>query len=231
MSAFYAYPISCAFGRVVSKAKLFGAAKASHALKEKFAQQVSQIRWAYKLYPEGLNLAASTAVPEIQIFTIALKTPDIDLVVLSHIDKAISYPIIFEISYEGRVKVMAAYKRPPETARGNWVCSDYFETDWHESDSGLENLRAQLPVALSLESLYGQLIRALMPYAAREGETLQMHAERIMAIKSQAKKCLRLETKVSKEKQFNRRLEINQELNEANYRLDCLKINDSSYKE
>lgn len=219
MSAFYDYPKLCAFGRVVSKTKLFAAAKVSPALREKFTQQVSQIRWAYKLYPEGLNLTASNAVPEIQIFAIALKTPDIDLAVLSHIDKAVSYPIIFELSCEGRVKIMAAYKRPPDTARGNWICSDYFETDWREGNSDLEAPRVQLPVALNLESLYGQLIRALMPYPAREGETLQTQAERIRAIKNQKKACQRLESKVSKETQFNRRVAYNSELNDANARL------------
>lgn len=215
MSAFYAYPKSCSFGRVVSKTKLFAAAKASAATREKFTQQVTQIRWAYKLYPEGLNLAASTAVPEIQIFAIALKTPDIDMAVLSHIDKAISYPIIFELTYEGRVKMMAAYKRPPDTARGNWVCSDYFETEWRDVQTTSEAHLAKLPVALNLESLYAQLVRALMPYLARGEETLQAQAERIAAIKNQEKTCKRLESKVSRETQFNRRVAFNQELKAA----------------
>ena len=223
MSAFYAYPKSCAFGRVVSKTKLFGAAKASPALREKFTQQVSQIRWAYKLYPEGLNLAASAAVPEIQIFAITLKTSDIDLAVLSHIDKAISYPIIFELSYEGRVKIMAAYKRPPETARGNWVCSDYFETDWHDAQIASETPRAQLPVAVNLEGLYIQMIRALMPYPAREGETLQAQADRIAEIKNKEKTCAQLKSKVSKEMQFNRRVAVNHDLKRAEQDLIVLK--------
>ena len=205
MSGLYAYPKSCAFGRVVSKAKLFGAAKASASLREKYSQQVSQIRWAYKLYPEGLNLTGSQNVPEIQIFTIALKTPDIDQAILAHIDRAVTYPIIFELTFQERIKIVASYKRPPETARGQRVCSDYFDSQWHDSHV----LRDPLPIALELEGLYGQLIRALMPYPPRNGETLQAQMNRIAEIKRQKRICKRLEVKAGKEKQFNRRVKLN----------------------
>lgn len=215
MSGLYAYPKSCAFGRVVSKAKLFGAAKAGVSLREKYTQQVSQIRWAYKLYPEGLNLTGSQAVPEIQIFNVALKTLNIDQVILSHIDKAVTYPIIFEVAFEGRVKALAAYKRPSDAGRGQWVCSDYFETDWQDSHSQ----RAPLPIALNLEGLYSHLIRSMMPYTAKEGENLQAQADRIAEIKTQKRTCEQLKSKVSKEKQFNRRVAFNQELKAAEMRL------------
>jgi hypothetical protein len=215
MNGLYAYPKSCAFGRVISKAKLFGAAKAGTSLREKYTQQVSQIRWAYKLYPEGLNLTGSQTVPEIQIFSVALKTPNIDQVILSHIDKAVTYPIIFEVTFEGRVKTLAAYKRPSDTGRGQWVCSDYFETEWRDSHSP----RAPLPIALNLEGLYRHLVRALMPYPAKEGESLQAQATRIAEIKTQEKTCEQLKSKVSKEKQFNRRVAYNQELKAAETKL------------
>lgn len=215
MSGLYAYPKSCAFGRVVSKAKLFAAARASASLREKYIEQISQIRWAYKLYPEGLNLVGSKSVPEIQIFAIALKTPEIDKAILSHIDKAVTYPIIFEVSFEGRVKVIAAYKRPSDAGRGHWVCNDYFETNWQEAHAP----RAPLPIALNLEGLYSQLIRSLMPYPAKEGESVQAQANRIAEIKTQEKTCEQLKSKVSKEKQFNRRVAFNQELKAAEMRL------------
>ena len=219
MSGLYAYPKSCAFGRVVSKAKLFAAARASASLREKYIEQISQIRWAYKLYPEGLNLVGSKSVPEIQIFAIALKTPEIDKAILSHIDKAVTYPIIFEVSFAGRVKVIAAYKRPSDAGRGHWACSDYFETNWQDAHTP----RAPLPIALNLEGLYSQLIRSLMPYPAREGENLQAHADRIGEIKIKERACEQLKSKVSKEKQFNRRVAFNADLKASERELEILK--------
>ena len=215
MSGLYAYPKSCSFVRVVSKAKLFAAARASASLRGKYIEQISQIRWAYKLYPKGLNLVGSKSVPEIQIFTIALKTPEIDKAILSHIDKAVTYPIVFEVSFEGRVKVIAAYKRPSDAGRGQWVCSDYFETNWQDAHAP----RAPLPIALNLEGLYSQLIRSLMPYPAKEDEAVQAQADRIADIKTQKKTCEQLKSKVSKEKQFNRRVAFNQELKLAELKL------------
>ncbi len=218
MSRLYAYPKSCAFGRVVSKAKLFAAAKATASLRERYTEQISQIRWAYKLFPEGLNLAGSKAVPEIQIFTLALKTPDLDQSVLTHIDKAVAYPVIFELSFERHLKTIAAYKRPPETGHAHWVTSDYYETDWTESDA----IRTSLPVALNLAGLYTQIISGLMPYPSREGESIQDQADRISEIKTQERTCERLKSKVSKEKQFNRRVAFNQDLKVAEARLSEL---------
>jgi len=211
----YAYPKSCAFGRVVSKAKLFTAAKATASLREKYTEQISQIRWAYKLYPEGLNLAGSKAVPEIQIFTLALRTPELDQSLLAHIDKAVAYPIVFELTFKGCVKTIAAYKRPPETGHAYWVSSDYYETDWTENDT----IRTSLPVALNLAGLYSQIIRGLMPYPSREGESIQDQADRISEIKTQERTCERLKSKVSKEKQFNRRVAFNKDLKVAEARL------------
>jgi len=218
MSGLYAYPKSCAFGRVVSKAKLFAAARAGASLRDKYIEQITQIRWAYKLYPEGLNLTASQAVPEVQIFTVALKTPDLDQTILSHIDKAVTYPIIFEVSYEGRVKIIAAYKRPSDAGRGLWVSSDYFETEWQNNQAP----RAPLPIALNLEGLYSQLIRALMPYPAKGTETVQAQADRIAEIKAQERTCEQLKSKVNKEKQFNRRVAFNQDLKIAEMKLSDL---------
>ncbi len=219
MGKLYAYPKTCEFGRIVSKAKIFASAKPNAAMREKFTEQITQIRWSHKLYEKGLNLAGSANVPEIQIFTITLKTKDYDESLLRHIDKAIGYPIIFELRFEGEINMVAAYKRPPEKAaskgNGKWIAGDYYQSGWQ--DAGAE--RTPLPTALNLETLYAHMIRALMPIEARDGEGLSAQADRIAAIKTQEKRCQQLETKIRKEKQFNRRLQFNEELNTAKKRL------------
>ncbi|MCF6221737.1 MAG: DUF4391 domain-containing protein [Robiginitomaculum sp.] len=207
----FAYPKPCEFGRIVSKAKIFASAKPNAAMREKFTEQITQIRWSHKLYEKGLNLAGSANVPEIQIFTIALKTKDYDENILRHIDKAIGYPIIFELRYKDEINMAAAYKRPPETGSGKWIIGDYYRGGWQQADAE----RLTLPTALNLEALYGHMIRALMPVPARAGESLSAQAERIAAIRTQKKTCQNLKSKVNKEKQFNRRVEFNQKLKAA----------------
>lgn len=212
------YPKSCSFDRIVSKAKIFSAARPSARMREKFTEQISQIRWSYKLYEKGLNLSGNVQVPEIQIFTISLKTQNIDFSILNHIDKAIGYPIIFELKFEDQINIVAAYKRPPENNSGKWVCSDYYESGWLDDSA----YRMPLPLALNLESLYTNMIRSLMPHSARPNESLNQHAERIVEIKKHKKACDRLKSKINKEKQFNRRLAYNQELKAAQENLSKL---------
>ncbi len=73
--------------------------------------QVDQITWKYKLAPETMNLAATKAVGEIQVFGISLRNGKLDEEVLRAIDRAIPFPLIFELSWSGKRKAVAAFKR------------------------------------------------------------------------------------------------------------------------
>lgn len=159
----YAWPKQAAFGRVVPKSKIYEHAAVSAALKERFVQQVEQINWAYKLAPETVNLPATPAVTEIQVFRLTLKGASLDQDVLKAIDRAIPFPLIFELVQGGRIKLIAAYKRPAQTPKSDadnrrWVIASYFETDWQPESSP----RQPLPVALDMAGLYEQLLTPLV---------------------------------------------------------------------
>ena len=77
MSALIAYPKQAAFGRVLPKNKIYEHSGANTRLKDLFVKQVEQIVWQYKLAPETLHLPARPGVPEIQIFSIQLKAPEL----------------------------------------------------------------------------------------------------------------------------------------------------------
>jgi hypothetical protein len=183
-----------------------------------FAAEVEQIAWAYKLAPETLNLPARPGVPEIQVFRIALKSGDISEPVLRTIDKAIPLPIIFELTFSGRTKSTAAYKRPSEADSAKWVVGDYFATDWLPSDAP----RDPLPVALDLAKLYEQILRRHVPIPARTGESLQDHTGRVNAIRVKERERGRLELRMQREKQFNRKVELNRQLRELSADLERL---------
>jgi hypothetical protein len=74
------------------------AQRRQHPLKDLFVEQVEQIVWRYKLAPETINLPAKPGVPEIQVFAIQLKTPELHRDVLRCIDGAVQFPIIFELT-------------------------------------------------------------------------------------------------------------------------------------
>lgn len=219
MSALIAYPKQAAFGRVLPKNKIYEHSGANTRLKDLFVKQVDQVIWQYKLAPETLHLPARPGVPEIQIFCIQLKTPELHGDVLRCIDGAIPFPIVFELTFDGRTQVAAAYKRPNEADASRWVLSDYFASDWLPMDGE----RTAMPVALHLGGLYEQLLHRLMPLSGRPQETLAELVARVEQAQAKQRELDKTTARLAKEKQFNRKVEINAELRKLRTELNGLK--------
>lgn len=221
-AAFFDYPKAAAFGRVVPKSRIYEHAGASTALRDLFVTQVDQIVWKYKVAPETTNLAATKAVSEIQVFGISLRTGKLDEEVLRAIDRAIPFPLIFELTWSGKRKAVAAFKRPSDADSTKWVVSGYFSTDWAPDAAP----RRPLPVALNLGGLYDALITALMPQVAVGGEPtvedIQTRVARMEAIRTKTREVDRIKARLAREKQFNKRVAINAELRAARQELERL---------
>ena len=242
----YGWPSAAAFGRVLPKNKIYEHAAANTGLKELFVREVNQIIWSHKLAPETINLEATAEVAEIQIFRIIPRSARLDSAVLRSIDKAIPFPIFFEILYEGRVKQAAAYKRPSESDKARWVIGNYFRGDWLPEDSP----RNPLPLALNMGVLYERLIEPLVecqtdrlvagmreepykPLAHAEIELPKLLEERIAqaeAIERQAREIERIRARLGREDQFNKRVAINCELRAAKQELQRLAAEQISAK-
>ena len=208
MTAFFEYPRAAALGRVLPKTKIYEHGQASSKTKQLFVDQVERITWAYKIAPETSNLDATETVKEIQVFRLALRAETLAEDVLRTIDKAIAFPIIFELSYNTKRKAIAAYKRPSESDSGKWVVSEYFESGWSSEDGP----RAPLPSALNLEGLYTRILEALLPNSVPNQDPIGVRVERIEAIRGKQREVKRIKARLAREKQFNKRVTINAEL-------------------
>ena len=217
-AAFISYPKQATFGRNLPKNKIYEHSGANTRLKDFFVEQVEQIVWQYKLAPETINLPAKPGVPELQIFTIQLKTTELNLDVLRCIDGAVQFPIIFELSFDGRTQVIATHKRPNESDASRWVLSDYFATAWLPSD--IE--RAAMPLALDLGGLYEQVLHRLIPTPARPQESLPDLVARVELVAAKQREVEKTASKLTKEKQFNRKVEINATLRQLKTELEQL---------
>jgi hypothetical protein len=207
------YPQRARKDRVLPKNKIYDNARPGRAVRERFVAQVDQIVWRYVLGPGNLNLPPTPAVREIQVFEIALKTGELREDVLRTIDRAIPSLLFFELTFERRVRFVAAYKRASELATNQPIVETYFETPWQDANAP----RQPLPVALDMAGLYEQMLRqhiAASPFAlrSRAGEALEETVERIAKIRGKRRECKQLESKLRKEIQFNRKVEINAEL-------------------
>ena len=217
-AAFINYPKQAAFGRTLPKNKIYEHSGANTRLKDLFVDQVEQIVWQYKLAPETINLLAKPGVPELQIFSIQLKSAELNLDVLRCIDGAVQFPIIFELSFDGQTQVIAAYKRPNESDASRWVLSDYFATAWLPS----EIERAVMPLAVNLGGLYEQVLHRLIPIPARTQESLPDLVNRVELVAAKQREVEKAASKLAKERQFNRKVEINAHLRQLKNELEEL---------
>ncbi|GAO55765.1 DUF4391 domain-containing protein [Novosphingobium sp. MD-1] len=234
----YEWPRAAAFGRVIPKNKIYEHAGANTALKDLFVREVDQIVWSHKLAPETVNLTATKSVTEIQVFRITTRTPSLDHEVLRAIDKAIPFPLIFEVVHAGRVRLAAAYKRPSEADGTRWVVGDYFLGGWLPEGAP----RTPLPVALNIGALYERLLEPLVagqtarlipsigqapqkPLTSGEADHSVSLEDRIAhaeAIKAQLREVERIKSRLVREKQFNKRVAINAELRVAKQEFERL---------
>ena len=224
----YDWPKTSVFRGVIPKSKIYEHAEANKALKNLFVTEVEQIVWSHKLAKETINLEATKSVREIQVVQIVLKIDSINTKILQAIDKAIPFPILFELSYKDRKKLVAAYKRPSESDSSRRVISDYFYGEWQPSNT----LRIPMPVALNLSALYEQILNLLIfrQTAVLVGEvtphsrlqisepdgtrtvSLEEEINHAKVFTAQVRTIKRIKAKLKQEKQFNKRVVLNREL-------------------
>jgi hypothetical protein len=214
----FAYPPATRFGKAVPKTRIHAAASSHKRTKDIFTAQVADILWSHKLSPETLHLPARHGIAEIQVFSLHLKSEALDPAILRTLDKAIPFPLLCEIHHSDRIRFAASYKRPSEADASKWVIEGTFLLDWQPADSP----RLPLPVALDLSSLHDQLIRQHLTLPARPHESLRDQIARAHAIETKRREAAQLEAKLQREKQFNRKVELNQQIRTLNSQLSSL---------
>jgi hypothetical protein len=205
----YGWPATAKFGRVVPKSKFYEHTSISATVRKKFVSEVQRIIWAYKLADETIHLRGDAAVPEIQIFGIDAKNEDVTDDVLTTIDKAIQFPIIFEINRgndeQAQTRMVAAHKQlGGSTPR----LSSYFTTSWESADAP----RVPLPLALDLPSLYTGLLTPMLPIAARPGEKVSETTSRMDRARKLEREIATLQKRLNAEPQLNRKVEVRREV-------------------
>ena len=213
----YRWPEAAKFGRRVPKEKFYEHGTVSTAVREKFINEVQRITWAYKLAESTINLPASPAVPEVQVFTVDAKTDDVGESVLGAIDKAIPFPIIFEIARhradQPETRTVAAHK---QLGAGTPKLSAYYSTGWQAGDTS----RQPLPTAITLPALYAALLQPLTPITARPGEEMSDVADRLATVRKLEREVASLERKLRTEPQLNRKVELRRTLKTKQHELE-----------
>ena len=158
---------------------------------------------------ETLNLAPGDAVREIEVLEIQLAVPALTEEVLRLIDKAIPYHLLFVLACEGQAQAWVGYKEAAATGANAFRVGRYYHTPWMPEDT----LRFRLE-GLTLDALYESLVRQIAggTLDAAPAEDLRDTVARDEHRRKLERQIALLEGRLRREKQLNRRLELNTEL-------------------
>lgn len=210
----YKFPPQAKVDRLIPKNKFYEQGKANTKIEQLFVDQVENIRWAYKLASSTIHLQDQEDLKEIQIFRVKSRVEDLDVSILSFIDKLILTPIIFEVVYQDKVKVIATYKRLNQVDKTKAVIGQYYASEWLEDHD-----RIELPLYLKLADLYEHFIAQILPIASSkdqenddESVSIELQLQKSQQLESLQKQLDKLKSKLRTETQFNRKVELNKHI-------------------
>lgn len=212
-------PKSTEFNRRIPKQKFYENISVSPTLKRVFIDQIKVIYWRNKVAATTMNLAAGVTVTELEVFEIKLNGQQLDEAVLRQIDKEIPYHILFLLEYDGKYQAWTAYKEAAVTGSNAFKVGTYYHTDWLPED--------ELPLkveGLSVDKVYENFVRQIAGDALRsetgKTESLKESVERDNRRQELEKQIASLQTKVRKETQLNKQVQLNAELKKLKNELE-----------
>ena len=205
-------PKTTEFNKRIPKQKFYENINVTPALRRIFIDQIKVIYWRNKIAPSTMNLEAGQNVTEIEVFEVKLNSAPLDVSVLRQMDKEIPYHIVFLLEYEGKYQAWTAYKEKAGSGSNAFRVDTYYHTDWLP-----ENELTLKIDGLNMDAVYENYVRqiagdALRAAAGEEPETLKEAVERDKQIQQLQKQIEVLQTKIRREKQLNRQMELNTEL-------------------
>ena len=203
------FPQATDFNKRIPKQKFYENLDVSPALRRVFVDQIQLVYWRNKLAASTLNIAAGEAVTEIEVFEVRLNDPQLDEAVLKQIDKEIPYHILFILTCDGKAQAWIGYKEAAASGSNAFKVSRYYHTDWMLEDE----LHLSID-GLNIDAVYESLVRQIAgdKLQTDSGESLKESVVRDEKKKQLEKQISTLENKMKKEKQLNRRMQMNAEL-------------------
>lgn len=216
---YFSLPITTKVNKVVPKNAFDNYTNTKQ--KKAFTERIARITWTNKLSKETTNLI-SKEITEIQIFLIELKVKEDIQVVLDIIDKSIPYPIIFSVKFGEEFYFSTSTKHSHPVNEDNAVIDWTFRTNWINKD----NHGFTINLKKDLDSVYKDFCVQLTGKSSLDKNSLIKIVDYQRQVDLLEKNILKLKLSIKKTKQFNRKVELNDELNKNKRELK--RLNDNS---
>jgi len=204
-------PDSAFVNKFIAKSKFYNRVSLNTKLQSEFTNKIQKITWKYKLAEDTIGISKTVNVTEIQIFEIEIKQQVIPKNVLKIIDKSIPYKILYIFTYKDDIAYGITLKEKNSV-------QNYYFSEWnqeiHFNFTGID-----------LEKVYQKLIKSFITNEAKSQNSFNDIIEVDNKIKSLVIDISALESKIKKEKQFNRKVELNKTLIVKQSQLASIKKN------
>ena len=213
-------PKSTEFNKRIPKQKFYENLSVSPAIKKVFVEQVKTIYWRNKIAASTTNLAAGINVTELEVFEVRLNCPILDDSLLRQIDKEIPYHILFLLEYKGKYQAWIGYKEATISGNNAFKVNGYYHTEWFVEDE--ISLRLE---GLSVDAVYENYVRQVAGDKLKSeiiGESLKESVARDGQKQQLQKQISILQTKIRKEKQLNKQVQMNNELKKLKKEMEVL---------
>ncbi len=174
----------------------------SSGVKNEFINLIERITWIYKLSPDTIRVNKTDKVEEIQIFEILLKKKQIPKNAVKLITKSIAYPILF------------VYKFKEEFIYSVKVEDKDYYTEWNE------NIEFNF-TGINLEVVFENIVKSIIK-EENQNENFQTIINTVNIKINLIKQIEIIENKMTREKQFDRKVEMNKELHKLKKELEDL---------
>ena len=215
----FGFPDSTEFNKRIPKQKFYENIEVSSSLRRVFVEQIKIVYWRNKLAVSTLNIASGESVTEIEVFEVRLTEPILEETVLRQIDKEIPYHILFILTCDGKAQAWIGYKEAAASGNNAFKINRYYHTEWIPENELLFSIDG-----LNMDVVYENLVRQIAGeiLQTNSNESLKDSVERDEERRRLEKQIVALEGKIRKEKQLNRRMEMNAELKRLKKELESL---------
>ena len=194
-------PKKCEVNKFLPKKIFYEKIGISSGIKNDFTNLVEKITWLYKLSPDTIGISKTEEVEEIQIFQIDIKDRKIPVNIIKFITKVIPYKILFIVKYKKDYCYVVKV-------------DNVYYSEWND------NIKFEFN-AINLEVLYENIVKSIIKENNNledfnkiiENENRKIELNRQINI---------YKNKIHNEKQFNRKVELNIELNKLEKEMEEL---------
>jgi hypothetical protein len=220
---FLKIPDSCFIDNTIYKKLFYENADLSTSDKSLFTDTISKITWLYCLKSETINIAAYKDevrdYPEVEVIEV-LVHKDYKLKRIAEIImRTIPYPMVLIFKLEAKRKLYVAHQRTNQNDSSKNTIEEFIATDWLDSDSALfAKLDIKQMRFANFYALYSDIVDTISIYnlstiIPTDDNITGAEARELSAqIEDIEQEITSLRTRLKKESQFNRRMELNIEI-------------------